>query len=309
MIFVLSFLLFLGGFIYGMYLLRYGLFNLSTNSLRKRLINLTNTYWKGILVGIFITALFQNGSIVMVITVAFVAARLLTFPQSIGIILGTNIGTSINIEMITIDLQAYFILLAFIGAILCFIKNRNSISIGYVLIGLSLVFGALWGFEMIALPISELNYVHDMFLNLDHNRLLAILTGTVFIAIVQSISELSGITMDILLAGGIDLSTGAGLILGGNIGACITVLIAAIGSGKKAQLTAFAYTWLNVLGVALFYPLIDLLVFIGSNLSVHPDIQLSHINVIFNVVVSLLVLPFLNQFGSLIRKVHFKKWI
>ncbi|MBP1949314.1 Na/Pi symporter [Virgibacillus litoralis] len=304
MIFLLSSFLFLGGLLYGMYLLRFGLFNLSTNSLRKWLISLTNTYWKGILLGIFISVILQNGSIVMVITVGLVATRLLTFPESVGFILGANIGATLTIEIITIDLQSYFILLAFIGAILCFFNNRNSICMGYALIGLSLVFGAMWGFEMIAIPISELEYVRNLFLNSNHNSVFLILLGTVLTAIVQSINALSGIAMDMLAAGEIDLRTGVSLILGGNIGASATVLIAAIGSGKKARLTAFAYTWLNVLGVALFYPLIDILISVSTNFSSQPEIQLAHINIIFNVIVSLLVLLFANQFVRLIQKIH-----
>ncbi|MFB4167002.1 Na/Pi symporter [Virgibacillus sp. JSM 102003] len=304
MIFILSFFLFLGGLIYGMYLLRFGLLNLSTNTFRKWLINLTDTYWKGLLLGTFISVFFQNGSIVMVITVGLVAARMLSFPQSFGVILGANIGSTIKIELITTHFQGYVVLLAFIGAILCLIKNRNSISIGYALMGISLLFGALWGFEMIGPPISGLKYVSNMFLNADHNKFFSILTGTTFTAIVQSVNVLNGITVDFLSIGGIDLSAGVAFILGGNMGACVTVLLATIGSGKKAWLTAFAYTWLNVLGVALFYPLIDILASIGINLSAHPDIQLAHINIIFNVILSLVVLPFSNQFVKLIQKIH-----
>jgi phosphate:Na+ symporter len=304
MIFVMAFFLFLGGFLYGMYLLREGLLHLSTSSMEKWIKGLTDSPWKGILLGILFTVVLQNSVVVMIITIGLVASKLLTFQQAIGIILGINIGSSITVEIITINLAQSIIPMAFIGAILCYIKNRKLINIGYTLIGLSLVFGAMWGWRMTAHSIRELDLVSQLVLSFDHNLFYAILVGILITAIIYSNIATIGITMGFLSAEAIDLTTGVALILGGNVGISVITLLATIGYDKEARLTAFAYTWLNVLGVLLFYPLIDLLVNLSTNLSSNPYIQLAHINVLMNVTISLIVLPFVNHFGRLVRKIH-----
>jgi phosphate:Na+ symporter len=287
-----------------MYLLRAGLLPLSTSSMEKWLKGLTDSPWKGILLGILFTVILQNSVVVMIITVGLVAAKLIPFHQTIGILLGINIGSTITVEIISIDMAKSILPMALIGAILCYIKNRKLVHIGYTLIGLSLVFGAMWGWKMTALSIRELDIVSQLILSFDHNRFYAILAGLIITAVIYSNIATTGITLGFLSAEAIDLTTGVALILGGNVGISLIVLLATIGYDKEARLTAFAYTWLNVLGVLLFYPLIDLLVNFAINLSSYPDIQLAHINVLMNVSISLLVLPFANQFSSLVRKIH-----
>ena len=110
--------------------------------------------------------------------------------------------------------------------------------------------------------------------------------------------------MSFLAAGAIPLETGIAIMLGANIGTCATALLASIGSGKEARLTAYAHMWLNVGGAILALPLISLLADAGIALSPNPESQLAHISVIFNIACSILVLPFANQFGHLIMRIH-----
>lgn len=290
-----------------MYLLRTGLFNLSADSLKKWLITLTDTPWKGVLLGTIITGILQSSSAVMIITIGLVAARMLTFNQSIGIILGTNIGTTITTEIITFDIESFILPMAVVGAIFYFIKKRNLPNIGMALLGLAAVFGAMWGFETLASPLRDLEFVHQLFLTLDGNRLYAVLAGIVFTAVIQSSTATTGIMMGFLSAGTMNLDTGIAIILGANIGTCVDALLASIGSGREGKLTAYAHSWLNIFGVVLFYPMIGLLADLGELLSTQPDVQLAHISVIFNVIVSLIFLPFANPFGKLILKIHDRK--
>src|SRR4051812_3186062 len=106
MLFILLFMLCILLFIFGMTIIRIGLFNLSADKLRTWLIKLTRTPLKGMVTGTFITALLQSSSAVMVITIGLISTKIMTFPQSIGIILGTNIGTTFKTELITFDLDA-----------------------------------------------------------------------------------------------------------------------------------------------------------------------------------------------------------
>lgn len=301
------FILLIAIFIFGMTLLRKGLFQLSADSTKKWLTIFTNTPLKGFIIGMIITAIMQSSSAVMVITIGLVAAKLLTFPQTIGIILGSNIGTTFTTELITFNIESYIIPIAIIGAILAFIRYKGIQSIGIGLLGISCVFAAMRGFEYLAFAIKETAWVKDMLLTLDGNHFYAILAGIIITAIIQSSTATTGIIMGFLTAGAMDLDTGIAIMLGANIGTCADALLAAIGAGREAKLTAYAHIWLNLLGVAAFYPFINILTQIGIEAASQVDVQLAHVSVIFNVVSSLMVLPFANRFSQLIIRLHDRK--
>jgi phosphate:Na+ symporter len=301
------FLFLIGIFIYGMALLRFGLFNLSANSLKLWLTKLTDTPWKGLLAGVGITCILQSSSAVMVITIGLISARLLTFPQSIGIILGTNIGTTLTTVLITFDLARFLVPLAICGAILLLTRKRKLRSIGLIIFGIAAVFTSMSGFELLAGPLSSIGFVSNLLISLDDSYLYSILTGTFITAIIQSSTATTGIVMGFLTNGAVHLDTGIAIMLGSNIGTCVTAFLASIGSGREARLSAYAHIWLNIFGVIVFYPFIGLLTSIGLQLASEADTQLAHIGVLFNVISSLLILPFATSFGKLIMKVHDRK--
>lgn len=304
MVQLLLFFLLIGLFIYGMTLLRSGLFNLSAGSLKNWLAAVTNSPWKGTVMGTIVTAVLQSSSAVMIITIGMVSARMLTFPQTIGIILGTNIGTTFTTELITFNIESYIVPLAAAGSILAVMKNRSLRSSGLALLGLSAVFAAMRGFEYLAGSVKDNDMVNHWLLTLDGNYLFAVAAGIVLTAIIQSSTATTGIIMGFLTAGAMDLDTGIAIMLGSNIGTCVDAYLASIGSGKEAKLTAFAHIWLNCLGVAAFYPFIHVLAVLGESAASSPDVQLAHISVLFNVISSLLVLPFANQFGMFVIRLH-----
>ncbi|WP_282172615.1 Na/Pi symporter [Cytobacillus firmus] len=301
---LLLFFLLIGLFIYGMTLLRSGLFNLSAGSLKNWLAAVTNSPWKGTVMGTIVTAVLQSSSAVMIITIGMVSARMLTFPQTIGIILGTNIGTTFTTELITFNIESYIVPLAAAGSILAVMKNKSLRSSGLALLGLSAVFAAMRGFEYLAGSVKDNDMVNHWLLTLDGNYLFAVAAGIVLTAIIQSSTATTGIIMGFLTAGAMDLDTGIAIMLGSNIGTCVDAYLASIGSGKEAKLTAFAHIWLNCLGVAAFYPFIHVLAVLGESAASSPDVQLAHISVLFNVISSLLVLPFANQFGRFVIRLH-----
>lgn len=304
MVQLLLFFLLIGLFIYGMTLLRSGLFNLSAGSLKNWLAAVTNSPWKGTVMGTIVTAVLQSSSAVMIITIGMVSARMLTFPQTIGIILGTNIGTTFTTELITFNIESYIVPLAATGSILAVMKNKSLRSSGLALLGLSAVFAAMRGFEYLAGSVKDNDMVNHWLLTLDGNYLFAVAAGIVLTAIIQSSTATTGIIMGFLTAGAMDLDTGIAIMLGSNIGTCVDAYLASIGSGKEAKLTAFAHIWLNCLGVAAFYPFIHVLAVLGESAASSPDVQLAHISVLFNVISSLLVLPFANQFGRFVIRLH-----
>src|SRR3954462_15088312 len=119
------FILLVGLFILGMTMLRYGLFHLSGESLKIWLTKTTDVPWKGFLAGILITCLLQSSSAVMIITIGLISVKMLTFPQSIGIILGTNIGTTITTELITFDIQSYMIPVMVLAIVFLFTGKKK----------------------------------------------------------------------------------------------------------------------------------------------------------------------------------------
>lgn len=297
------FVLLIGLFIYGMILLRSGLFNLSADSLKLWLTKVTDTPWKGLLAGIGITCILQSSSAVMVITIGLISARLLTFPQSIGIILGTNIGTTLTTELITFDIESFLVPLAILGALFLLIGKRNMRSIGLILLGIAAVFAAMGGFEFMAEPLRSIKIINQLLFTLDDSHFYSILSGTIITGIIQSSTATTGIIMGFLTNHAIELDTGVAIMLGSNIGTCVTAFLASIGAGREARLSAYAHIWLNIIGVAVFYPFISSLTNIGLQLASEADVQLAHISVLFNVISSLIVLPFAHSYGKLIIKI------
>lgn len=298
---------FIGIFLLGMTLLREGLFQLSGESLKNWLAKLTDTPLKGLILGTIITGILQSSSAVMVITISLIAARLLKFPQTIGIILGTNIGTTFSVEFITFKIDPLIVPLAIIGVILMLSGRTRLRYLGYISFGISAVFTSMKAFEFIAIPLSKLNMVNELFQMMGESHLLAVVVGSLITAIVQSSTAVTGMAMGFLSGGVANLETGIAIMLGANIGTCVTAFLASIGSGRESRLTAYAHIWLNIVGVIAFFPMIGALAVFSSSLAPEIDVQLAHASVAFNVISSLVVLPFANQYAKLILKVYDRK--
>ncbi|PLS15184.1 Na/Pi cotransporter [Bacillus sp. M6-12] len=301
---LLLFSLFLAVFMGGMSLLRIGLFNLSGKKLKTALAKVIGSPWKGFIAGIGITGLLQSSSAVMVMTIGLVSARVITFPQTIGVILGSNIGTTFTAVFMTFSVEKYIIPGVILGSLLCFMPKAVYKSIGFSLIGLFAIFAAMGGFKSLAVPLAEYPAVQTLLGKMDSHMLIALLTGLIITAIIHSSSAMIGIAMSFLASGELTIPAAIAVMLGANIGTCITGYLASIGSGDEARFTAYAHIWLNIAGVALFYPFIDDLARIAAMLAGQPDVQLAHSSVMFNAVTSLAALPFAGAFARFILYVH-----
>ncbi|NSL50282.1 Na/Pi symporter [Calidifontibacillus erzurumensis] len=301
------FTVFIAIFLYGMTVMRIGLYNLSHKRIQELLVKITDSPFKGMVVGTFITAILQSSSAVMVITIGFIAAGMLTFKQSIGIILGTNIGTTLTTEFIAFDLFDAILPLLLIGAILLFTKNHISFNIGAILFGLGCLFVAMNGFENLAKPLSSIPVVHTSIKLSNESNLIGVGLGTLLTAIIQSSTATTGIIMGFLNENLVTLTSGIAIVLGANIGTCITAFIASIGANKEAKWAAYAHIWLNIFGVLLFFPFIKSLGDVASFLTSLPDVQLAHVSVIFNVLSSFIALPLAGLLAQFIMKLHGEK--
>lgn len=306
MLYILLFFLLIGVFIMGMTVLRLGLFRLSGDKLRRMLEKVTSSPLRAMITSILVTAALHSSSAVMVITIGLISARMLTFPKSIGIILGTNIGTTFTTEIITFNINQFLVPMAIIGAVLMLFNNKKISSSGNILFGMSAVFIAIEGFEFLSDPLTALPVVEKILLMLNESHFLSIIFGAILTALIQSSTAMTGITMGFLSGGILNLDTGIAIVLGANVGTCITGYLASIGAGAESKLCAYAHIWLNVVGVAVFFPVIDWLASLTMFAAESPDVQLAHASLLFNVFSSLLVLPFSEQFGKWILFVHGK---
>jgi len=307
MLYLLSFLLLTVTFLFGIHRLRTGLFALSGGHAGNMLKKLAGRPLSAMLFGMVLTALLQSSSAVMVITVGLVSAGMLTFSQSIGIILGTNIGTTFTLELLTFDFSSLSLPFLGAGAVFYFFGKGRVKSAGMILLGLSLVFGAMRGFEQLAVPVSKTAFVQHLFTVLNTHLLSAFLLGILLSAAIQSSTVTIGIAMGFLAAGVFPLETGISIMLGANIGTCITGLLASIGAGEEARLTAFTHVWLNAGGALVFLPFLHVLADTCRMLSANPEQQLAHASLLFNLLSSLAVLPFSERFGRFIIAFHGKK--
>ncbi|WLD92130.1 Na/Pi symporter [Alkalihalobacillus sp. AL-G] len=294
-------------FLFGMTVMRLGLNTASQHTFKKMLLKYTNTPWKGFLLGILITAIVQSSSAVMVILVGLVAANLMSFRQSIGIILGTNIGTTITTEIISFDLDQLILPFVLVGALCIFIKGRAFFCTGCAVFGLGCMFLAMNGFESLANPITSLSWIQH-FLQMTNNHIFYGLgLGTAMTAIIQSSTATTAIIMALMNENILSLSSGITILLGANIGTCVTALLASIGTIREAKFVAMAHIWVNLFGVAFFLPFLNLFSELINVLTYLPDVQIAHASVIFNVISSLLLLPCAGILASFITKIHGRK--
>ncbi|MDP4550328.1 Na/Pi symporter [Alkalihalobacillus macyae] len=302
--YVASFIVFISIFLFGMATLRIGLMSLSNSRMQEFLYQASSTPLRGLMTGIIVTSILQSSSAVMVITIGLITAKVLTFRQSIGIILGTNIGTTVTAELITLNPDQFTIPFLLVGFLLLQIRKQLLFSIGTVLFGLGSIFVAMHGLEAMAVPLSTLTFFEHIINESNSSLFYGIGVGTLLTALIQSSTATTGITMSFINQDLLTLPSAIAIIYGANIGTCITALIASFGSTKEAKLAAYAHVWINIIGVTLFFPFITKFSEIVAYVTALPDVQLAHVSLLFNVLSSLMLLPLTGVLARTIEKVH-----
>jgi phosphate:Na+ symporter len=239
-------------FLFGMQQMTASLKTVAGTGMKNLLARLTANRYTAALAGIIITAVIQSSSVTTVLVVGFVSAGLLNLSQSIGVILGANVGTTITAQIIAFKVYQYGLLLIAVGFFTGIAARREYLrQWGAALMGLGLIF---FGMELMSIgtnPLRDWPPFIDLMQNIE-NPLLSIAIGAAFTAIVQSSSATTGIVIVLAGQGLISLETGIGLVLGSNIGTCITAFISAVGRPREAMQAAWAHVIFNVLGVLLW---------------------------------------------------------
>lgn len=240
----------LGLFLFGMKIMSEGLQKVAGDRMRKILAALTNNRVVGTLVGIAVTAIIQSSSATTVMVVGFVNAGLMSLVQSIGVVLGANIGTTITAQLIAFKITKFALPAIGLGTgFKLFSRNKKYAYFGEILLGFGLLFFGLEIMTEAFKPLRASAEFRDLFAIVGDNHLLGVLIGTVLTMLVQSSSATMGITIALASSGVLTFDASVALILGENIGTTITANLAAIGTNLAARRTALAHFLFNFIGV------------------------------------------------------------
>lgn len=301
----------LGGlalFLYGMNTMGEGLTKISGGRLERILEKLTSNPVKAVLLGAFVTAVIQSSSATTVMVVGFVNSGIMKLSQAIGIIMGANIGTTITAWILSlsgIEGDSFFIqllkpsnfspVLAVIGIVfIMFLKSQRKKDIGMILVGFAIL---MFGMDTMSGAVKPLADVPEFtgILTMFSNPFLGMLAGAVLTAVIQSSSASVGILQALCATGSITYGTAFPIIMGQNIGTCVTALLSSIGANKSAKRAALVHLYFNVIGTVLFmiaFYTVHAFVsfdFIGQSAGAA---GIAMIHSIFNIVATVILLPF-----------------
>lgn len=293
-------------FLYGIRLMGQGIERLAGAKLKNILEKLTKNRFIGLLLGVFITAIIQSSNATSAMAVGFVNAGLMEFTRASGVIFGANIGTTATGLLIALNMSRIASVIAFIGVIgIIFFKSKRINNIGTLIAGLGILFIGMNLMKDNMTPLANEKAFTDLLLSFQGKIILAVLVGTVFTAIVQSVSASVGILQAMALAGAVtDLDQVVFLILGFNIGACIGAVTAGINGTKDGKRTALIHVLFNVLAGLIWGVGWKLLPVEKWMNALAPDAlhqQIAYMNLIEKVVGTVILFPFLPLLEKLAR--------
>lgn len=291
-----------------------GLEKASGNMMKKIISVLTGNVFSAFLVGTFLTALVQSSTAITVLTVGFVNAGLMKLPQAVGIIYGANIGTTITAQLMAFSFKFKLteIALPIVGigfGVAYFCKNETIKNIGNAVMGFGLMFLGLKILNGGIPYIQQSEQLKYFFENYASIAIVGILLGGLTTALVHSSSATVGLVLVLGQAGLIDLRTAILIMLGDNIGTCITAQLASLTGNINARRTAWAHTLYNLIGVIiagiLINPFISLIQFITLNMNNTTDIgiQIANSHTLFNLVSAMIFLPLNKKYVKFLETV------
>lgn len=306
-------------FLFGMSTMTDGLEKLSSGRLEHILERLTSNVFKGVLLGAVVTGLIQSSAATTVMCVGFVNAGIMKLEQTVGIIMGANIGTTVTAQLLRLgDIDAdnivmMFLQPSFLGPILAvvgiifymFIKGGHKRIVGQIVLGLGLLFIGMNTMSSAVEPLKDLPEFQSVFTAFS-NPLLGVAVGAAVTALLHSSSASMGILQAISTTGVVSFNIAMPLIMGQNIGTCITALISSVGASKNAKRTAMIHLFFNIIGSVFFL----LVLYAGNALFRFPFWEntmdmgsIANLHLAFNIACTALLLPFHRQLVKLVKAV------
>jgi phosphate:Na+ symporter len=302
-------------FLGGLELLSEGLKKAAGQTLKDVLARLTTNRFMGALTGAFVTGVLNSSSVTTVLVVGFVTAGVMTLAQSVGVIMGANIGSTVTAQLLAFNLSQYALLPVAVGFFMIFSAKRERTRFyGMMLMGLGLVFFGMGIMSAGMNPLRSYEPFLEMLKRMEQ-PILGILAGALFTALVQSSAATVGIAIAMASEGLLSLPAGIALALGANIGTCVTALMAALGKPSEAVRAAVVHVLFNVLGVLVWLPFIpwlaDLAAWIspaGTELegmaraAAEVPRQIANANTLFNIANTLVFIGFTAWFARLAER-------
>ena len=292
-------------FLYGMKILSDGLQKAAGNKLKSMLKNLTNRPIKGILTGAFITSLIQSSSITTVTIVGLISAGLMNLPQAITVIMGADIGTTITAQLVAFKVGKYSLPIIAIGTIFLFLAKKKKFHyLAQVFLGFGILFLGMDIMSKGAAPLKEFPFFINMLTSFGDVVLLGVLAGAIFTGIIQSSSATTGLVIALGIENIINLKAAVAIIIGANIGTCVTALLASLSTTSlSAKRAAVAHIIIKVIGAMVFIPLIHILVQTAVFTSQNLPRQIANAHTMFNVATVFILVPFIPLLLKLLKKI------
>ncbi len=294
-----------GVFIAGMNMMSSGLQKSAGAGMKKLLGSISGNRLVGVGIGATVTGIIQSSAATTVMAIGFVNAGIMTLFQATAIIMGANIGTTVTgliVSLKSLNISLYASAFAFIGVMMTFFSKEKIKQIGNVICGLGLVF---IGLDLMSAAFDS-QTMKDLFISVFSAiefPLLLIICGILVTALIQSSSAVTGLVIIMVGSGALPIDNALFIVLGSNIGTCITAILASIGTSTNAKRTAFIHLAFNVIGTIIFTTFIwifkDFVVTLITSLPLKSEMQIAFFHLIFNVTTTLILLPFIKQLVSL----------
>lgn len=292
----------LGIFLLGIQMMAEGLHKAAGERMRRILELFTSKRITAVATGAVVTAFLQSSSTTTVMIVGFVNSGLMTLSQAVGTIMGANIGTTITAQLVSFNIYALAYPLVGIGAMLYHFGKRKSNDVGLALLGFGFLLMGLSTMSTSVKPISDYQPFVNLVVSFGKYPILGIIAGTIFTVLIQSSSATTGLVIALSWQGIIDLHTGLALIVGANLGTCITVVLASLRVSITAKKAALGHILFNTFAVLLFIlfrkPFTAVVLATGNTASR----QIANAHTLFNVITTLILFPLLPYFVKLIER-------
>ena len=290
-------------FLYALQTLSASLEKSAGEKIRQILTKITGNPLKGCFLGAFTATILQSSSLTMIILIGLINAGILTLRQGIGVMLGSEIGTTITGQLIAFKVGVYFLPLIAFGFFLSIrAKSRKYKNIGQMILSFGLIYLGMNIMTSSIQPLQNEPGLRDLLFNLGQFPLYGVIAGVVVTAIFQSSAALVGLVISLGTNNLITLNAGIAMILGANIGTCVGELFAVIGSSLSSKRLALAQLMVNVIGILLFFPFLTNFSGFLETTSADLPRQIANAHTIFNGTMTVIMLPLVGFLVSFLKR-------
>ena len=293
----------MGLLLFGMQILSESLQTIAGLRLKIILSTLTKNKFVGMLLGMVITLLFQSSTATSVILVGLTSASIITLNQTLSVLLGSGIGTTITAQLIAFKVTEVALPMVGIGAMVIFFTKRVKYrQYGLAILGFGLIFLGLKIMSDTMYPLRDDPFFQQLMVGLENKPFLAMVIASIFAFLVHSSAATIGIIMLLAMQGLTSLESAIFLLFGANIGTCFTAILSSLGSSRESQRVAFAQVLFKLIGVLILLPFVQPFADFTNATTTNPGHQVANAHTIYNILVAFVCLPFLNKFESLLGK-------